>query len=290
MRNKNGFTLMEVIVAIAVVAIVAGPLLQVFITSNRVGRNSYDVDHANAVAVKTVEKIIEGADGYDVSDVGNYTPYSYSDDGINYIQYTAVRDYSYNWEDSASGDATFSALITLSGVASGGEAPAYIPALSSESGSGYWLSTDYSTMAFGDYPLTVQDDGTNYVVTCLGVGLKKSTDPVGEPASGNVSIPHDDVRADVIPIVIYVDQARAVQVSFTVDNRTGLELAFYIYNDAQDPHLVTASITSGAMSTNYMKVSANDPTYSLLDANVKVTRIEGGDVLADYTTKLYFPQ
>lgn len=55
-RWKQGFTLVEVVVAFAVLAIISGTLLQIFVTATMVNQNAYEIDKANALAIEAIEK------------------------------------------------------------------------------------------------------------------------------------------------------------------------------------------------------------------------------------------
>jgi|LSQX01.1.fsa_nt_gb prepilin-type N-terminal cleavage/methylation domain-containing protein len=54
-RNENGFTLIEVVVSIALLAAVSVSLLQMFTVSSRTNRIAYELDSANALCVKATE-------------------------------------------------------------------------------------------------------------------------------------------------------------------------------------------------------------------------------------------
>ncbi len=55
-NNNSGFTLIEVIISIAVISMVSVTLLQMFSVSARVNREAYDMDTAKSICVETSEK------------------------------------------------------------------------------------------------------------------------------------------------------------------------------------------------------------------------------------------
>lgn len=69
-KGQNGFTLIEVIVSFAVLAIVSGAILQMFVVSTNVNRRAYDVDKANAIAVKVQEAFKQDPSSIKVTDEG----------------------------------------------------------------------------------------------------------------------------------------------------------------------------------------------------------------------------
>ncbi|MEI7884575.1 MAG: prepilin-type N-terminal cleavage/methylation domain-containing protein [Clostridia bacterium] len=67
MKNgQKGFTLIEVAIAFAVLALVSGTLLQMFIVSAKVNHQAYEIDKANALAVKIQEVFKENPGQVDV--------------------------------------------------------------------------------------------------------------------------------------------------------------------------------------------------------------------------------
>ncbi len=55
MSNENGFTLMEAVISIAVLAIISGFILQMFIVSNNVNNKAGDIDSGNSMIFTAVE-------------------------------------------------------------------------------------------------------------------------------------------------------------------------------------------------------------------------------------------
>jgi prepilin-type N-terminal cleavage/methylation domain-containing protein len=55
-NNNKGFTLIEVVTAFAVLAILSGTLLQMFVVSAKTNRKAYDMDKANVKAVEIGER------------------------------------------------------------------------------------------------------------------------------------------------------------------------------------------------------------------------------------------
>lgn len=293
---------MEVLLAIAIVAIIAGPLLQTFVTSTAVGRRSYDTDKANTVSVRTVEEI-KGAPS-SINTSGYSYDESYDSSLGKYIHtFTRTQYYDTNWngpyDTDLGGTCPFREVITAQGeedAASDLDGLSYIPELVAASGQNYRLEVDYGSMTSNSYLITVTKDDTQYTVG-TSEGILKST---LTGASGfSQSIPLEDCISGVLPIVVLVGDVEDVgnppTKSFTVDNRTGKELGLYIYGDYRDPdnndpHYVTATLTSGVMTVNYMKVSSATLSYDKLDLNVTVYRESDGVRITDYTTLLYLSQ
>lgn len=113
--SRKGSTLMEVLTAIAIVAIISGPLLYLFVTSARIGRHSYDLDKASTLSVDLIEKI--------KANPGNWTDKGYTSlarvDGHSTALHKYTKSYYYdiNWssEDVTENQAAFRADVSLEG-------------------------------------------------------------------------------------------------------------------------------------------------------------------------------
>ena len=79
MQNDKGFTLVEVVVAMAVVAIVASSIFQMFVTSSYVNKDAQVMDIANVTAVQQAENF--KADPAAYSPGNRYSYYYYEGDG-----------------------------------------------------------------------------------------------------------------------------------------------------------------------------------------------------------------
>lgn len=110
MKMRKGFTLVEVIIAVAAMAVLGGFIMQLFVLSRQVGESATNTDEAleRAVAIISDFKQAEspGAFWTTVSDEG------YSD-GEN----TAVFYYDRDWNPSNSDDAAMIVNISLARAA-----------------------------------------------------------------------------------------------------------------------------------------------------------------------------
>lgn len=285
-KNRKGFTLLEIIVAMAIIAIIAGPLLQTFLTSTRVGQHSYEIDKANTISVQTVEKLKANplddiVSNFTVTEGNTFTRTQYYD--IN------------GTTPSSEADSSFRVVTTLKGSDSTGtgvDSHSYFPQLISQLGAkqNYHIEADYGSMNEGDYALTLthSTDTSTYTLTTSQFILKKTL------AGGNtnsIEIPAADCVSAVIPLRVDIGNPPHKDIAFTVNNQTDMTLGFYIYGDnASDSHFITAVPTSGTLTVNYMKPLPAELKFDKLDVNVKVFRQKDASQVTDYTTMIYLPE
>ena len=55
--GERGFTLIEVMVSLAIISILSMVLFRVFIVAAKIDKSAYDIDKANATAINVVEKM-----------------------------------------------------------------------------------------------------------------------------------------------------------------------------------------------------------------------------------------
>lgn len=282
MRSSKGFTLMEVLTAIAIIAIISGPLLYLFVTSTRVGRHSYDSDKANALSVELIEQIKANPGNWETN---GYVDTPVMDEGAELHSYAKTLYFNSDW--NITGDfnqADFLAHISLSEGGSGtGVSMSFIPELVVSEGSQAGKDYRIETITALDTTITVTYEDPIYEITDTGSILKNTLNNSTVP----ITIPEDDCVGGVIPIVVDVE-GTSDEIHFKVKNQTSMEIAFYIYGDNDDRHRVTAETTDGPISTNYMQVSSQILDYDTMEVNVVFTYRDGREI-CDYTTLIYLP-
>ena len=278
MRNQKGFTLLEVMVGIAVIAIVSGPLLQMFITSNHVGRRSYEIDKANTVAVATVEEIKENPQ----AQLALFTP------GLP-GEYTKSAYYDNNFVPCAQAQGVFRSDITVSKVPfTGGEeiiGSSYIPELIDEEGNSYRVDIDYNNCSNNTSVEVTFDTGEREYTIISGSA-------VFEGFSTTMQIPEADFTSDenrIIPFILLVPEGVTKTVDIRMNNLSGIDADFYIYGDPTGD-LVTVipeAGSTGSITVNYMQYGDGELSFNKYSVNVRVYRQSDGSELADYESMIY---
>ena len=179
--DDRGFSLVELLVAIAMLGIIAAPLLHAFVTSAMTARKSYDMGEltlAAQTAAETVEadsmkaisaKALVSADGkqydYTISDVGgkgrfdaritlSATPYD-SVNSVSVTQYSPMDAVFSQPGGSSDPDALAAQQLSLDAIAAGGAVGKITRdiALSiTEAGGNYAYACTYSYTASVNYP------------------------------------------------------------------------------------------------------------------------------------------
>lgn len=284
LRDRRGFTLLEVMVAIAVVALISGPLLQTFVTSAKVGQRSYDIDKANAATVR----VIEDLKGYSLTALTGAGSGFDHDEAAN--RYSRTEYYGADWSgpygDDGDGSRPFRADISLSSSTSMEVEQSYIARLGD--GAGYYLEAAYEQMTDrGSYTIRVEEESGGFVISSNYAVLRTSKGGAG--LNLRINVPQGDVDG-VIPIVVDVSGPDGKKVTLSVNNQTGKEVILYIYGDLNEEH-VTAELsdnTMGNMSVSRMSVSSETLEFNKLALSVQVVRTADSQKLTDYTTMLYF--
>lgn len=265
MRGKKGFTLMEVLVGIAIVAIISVPLLNMFATSFKVSRYSYDVDKANAAALDIVERFRAGETVLAL------------ESGV----YTETLYFDYDWKPALAENHVFRAEAVVNGVVSDSMDSAFLPQL----GGGHSIIISYLKIV-GEYePTLTLTETENYYTLACGDGILH-WDVVGAGV-GTITILKTDVNAAVIPVIVDNSaNAAGGSVRFQVTGISGVELALYVFGDSE-ANPVSMSVTGGAASITKLKAKVEALEFDLLKIEVKVIRAKDGVVMADHATTSY---
>lgn len=270
MRNRKGFTLMEVVVGMAIVAIVSIPLLQMFVTSTKVGRHSYDTDKANAVALQTVEQIKSGN-------------YAFTLGGTDKSYYT------YDWAPSTNTGSPFRMEVTVTGAISNAMQSTYTPQLVDATGNQYVISIDLGAMPTGSYTLGLTDEGGAYKLSCEPAALNfKGSGMVPLMNERYVTVPKEYLTSPLIlPVAIDNSQNSTHYVTLAVTSSAAPQLGLYVFGDDDETKLV--SMTTGSVNASITRLSAgiDSMTYDRLAIEAKVLRTADNSVIADYETLGY---
>lgn len=270
MRNKDGFTLLEVITGLAVIAIVSVSLLQMFLTSTRVGRKGFDVDQANMLAVKAVElfKLNPVALGEsEMFDNGALGPfYTFEDTATNSL----YRYYDFDWQPveanllniddfGAPADYSFQLVATTG------------PDVSVAGG---------STMGLSYYPQLL--GGSQ--ISCTVAGMPAATKVEVSSDSGSISVkinnvekgpvPVSNIASGVLPILV-TRTAADPAIVFEVDNtaylnNADLEVGLFVFGDDKTSPQVTLTPVNGLCSVTYL--TEGQCNYSNYKADINIFR------------------
>ncbi|MCE5235389.1 MAG: prepilin-type N-terminal cleavage/methylation domain-containing protein [Clostridiaceae bacterium] len=279
-NGKKGFTLMEVMVGIAIVAIISVPLLNMFATSFKVGRYSYNIDNANAVALTTVEKLRSGQINFTLDGSGNYTQTEYFD---------------YNWNSIAAGgeeaplNAAFRAVSVVKGESLDSMQSAFLPQLvNSTTGENYSVGISYEQQGEAGFETTLElsyDSGSKTYKLACGRSILSVNGVTGQ---SEVSIPAAHLMtSSVLPVVVDNSQNTVGHVRFKVTGVSGVELGLFVFGDDGESELVSMSVISGGASITHLEGGMDMLSFDRLDINVKVIREADGLVISDYATKSY---
>ncbi len=274
MRNKDGFTLLEVITGLAVIAIVSVSLLQMFLTSTRVGRKGFDVDQANMLAVKAIELFklnpvgLGGSEMFDNGALGAHYTFT-ADTGALY------RYFDFDWqpvEAEYTGDHGEPADYTFQLVASAA------PDVSVDADSVTGLS--YYPQLRDGIEITREVTGMPALST-----VEVKTDTV---SSISVSIngvktivPFSSFSSNVLPILISCkpsDPAIVFQVENTAYlNDADLEVGLFVFGDDKASPKVTLSPVNGLCSITYL--TEGQCNYSNYKADIEIFRKDDSNAI-----------
>ncbi|MFO7637161.1 MAG: type II secretion system protein [Clostridia bacterium] len=113
MRNDRGFTLVEVLIAILVLGVICVTVLQLFALSNKLEKQSFDLEMANVQAVKTIE-LIKAADH--PSNVALNQYFDHSETWMENDILTGRMSFDEDWSPLESGSPRESFILTFSAI------------------------------------------------------------------------------------------------------------------------------------------------------------------------------
>lgn len=265
---------MEVMVGIAIVAIISVPLLNMFATSFKVGRYSYNIDNANAAALTTVENFRAGRVTYALDAGGKYAQTTY---------------YDYNWtplstvtgEESAPAGAVFKATMDVTGTTSAEVDSSLLPQLTKATGETYSVVLDLALNAQPSLGLTLSKSGGTYTLSCTSALLG---------GNDSVTIPESDLPSSTLPLIVNNGE-NTNMVTLNVEGLPNVELGLFIFGDS-DPAArhVNVSVSGGGVTIARLEKGIEAMRFDKLILHVQVVRLEDGLVISDYQTMSHVVQ
>lgn len=261
---------MEVLVGIAIVAIISVPLLNMFATSFKVGRHSYDIDQANAVALDTIEKFRAGQSVLAL-ETGEYEATEYYDYGWNLA---AEENYVFRVETKVVGKPTGGAP-----GADGDMQSAYLPQIFDSLGKSHTITMKLPHLSGETYKptLTLADEGTYFSLASNAAILQYD----GGAGVKTLTIPKWQPNITTFPVIVDNSDYATGLVEIQVTGISGTELALFVFsgeggvgNDS-----VSITVTGGAASITKLKRSVDTLEFDLLEISARVIR--AADVAAD---------
>ena len=253
MNKDDGFTLVEVVVAIAVVAIVSTSIFQMFVTSSYANRKAKVMDMANIVAVRLAEEF--------KADPVNY------DSGLRY----------YGGEGQSLEDDTTGAAIKV-------ESQVQVPNASQSYNVGYYPDFVGTLDLVSDTDYDV--DITN---TCEIKVKAHGTEDVKPLANQDIS----HIKNNILPIKVNFPSGGTYPRIIYLTNNSDFEAELYVFNakvsdsTIMPEQIVILDATQGASSITYVPVTSSSDTEYDLTLIVSSLNKNGSEELFRYSTKSY---
>jgi len=220
-KNDKGFTLVEVIAAFAVMTLITSSILQMFVLSKNINKKAFDIDRANALAVKCAEIFKAGPDTMQtdamfVSDLLNTS----NNETFNKNNVVFAKYYDNNWNVLKVNN--YNSVSSLNPIA--------------PSGAFYRLDATVNK------PSTAEGStGLFYPDPCLIYTLNASVNDYTINISNNSGVYSIGINSDLpvldstkiksnIPVKIIFPQNGQYPKHLTVNNGTALEVAFYFFD------------------------------------------------------------
>jgi len=239
-KHDKGFTLIEVMIALAIVAIVSTPLLQMFVTTSYANHDAQVMDMANTIVVQQAETFKADPEGYRTSN-GNISYYFYDRDGTNIGQYPDLS-------------------IIPDGAAIRVKSAMQVPIPSNAPEAGY-----YPDFAFTlNLPL---------VSTAFDVNINNVYDIDVEPSGSTFAYDPLKITDELIPIRIDF-QGASKTINLTNDSDKEAELYVFDTND-EDSNVVNINTIRGSSSVTYVYTSEGG-SNNLYNLTLTVNRLNKG--------------
>ncbi len=277
--NNKGFTLVELILAISILAVIVGPFLHAFMTSTRMNVRSRNKSQATTLA----QNVMEGlkTEAYMSDGAGNYM-----DVTLPHLQ-TVMNQFTYPTIDSVN-DNFFILPKNMLDQSSMGEIVQGTPSITSTDGGKTSILHERADYKYYMYLLNVKQQGTPFdvLITLDGSEYGESaTSGQNFNATELVQIPSIDTKYDAVCTKNFDTEANA---------NFSSKVALYgdTYNEARQARTITLDITTDDLGKVHV-TAKYDYSYkvtngTVLDYNCQEVTIFAGDASDFRNVYLYF--
>lgn|GEM_PF-2721002 len=263
-KHDQGFTLVEVMVALIIVAVVSTPLFHMFVTTSYVNKDAQVIDRANVIAVQQSEKFKADPGNYK-DKYGDYCFYKGDGTFISSApDLTAIPTEAYYMVES-----NLVGPTVVETDAEGG----YYPGFAGTIDLSQYDSDSGDTL---DIEVTIKNNDINN--NYMDINVKSNASEESFP-----SLDSSKIKNNQIPI--RVDYGGR-PVNITLVNKSNFEAEFYIFN-ADDESNVKLITQKGTSSIAYVKPDTS--SYKEYDLTLIVNKLNKGtwEQILTYSAKKY---
>lgn len=285
--NQNkGFTLVEVVVSFAVLAIISGTLLQIFVTSGIVNQRTYELDKANALATQLLERFKAMPSDADVITYPELNGATRSSDlaGIHYEQYL-----DRTWQPTTFANREYVIQILTSDpvVTDDGEMSFYQNPV---------FTSDFIPISGGTYTIEVINPAGNTQALFFQVtgGTHPSSVNLLNISEGVVSVLIASEAPFAGPNPININIQNKAQITLDANGNysaagTVSDFEFAVFISGVPENLANLNLVSGSYIgySSYGFVDVEKISTYIKEMQVKVIRVSDNSVLVDTKTSKY---
>jgi len=288
--NQNkGFTLVEVVVSFAVLAIISGTLLQIFVTSGIVNQKTYELDKANALATQLLERFKAKPTDAEIityPELAGVVPTNDSA-GTHYLQYL---DRTWQRTLYANREYVLEILTPVPVVSDNGKMSFFKTPV---------FSSDFTPSSGGTYTIEVLNPlgNTKELFFQITGGTNPSSISYANISEGVVSVlihSKTVVTSLVNPININIQNKAKITLDASGNYDAGVggtvkDFEFAVYISGVPESLANLNLVSGTFNglSSYGFVDTKTVKTYIKEMKVKVTRVSDNAVLVDTKTSKY---
>lgn len=254
-KGNKGFTLVEIIVALAILALLSGTLLQVFVLSSDMNSRADDMDRANVLATSIAEDFKSGANAiafFNGQNISAFKTEEFSNTGGS-LQYT--QNYNNNWGRIPKTDITTQRAFSLTAKVE-----------------------QISTASAGNTVFSPSID----MSASINTSNPENSIVLGPSQAGN--------RGSDGRLGVRINYPGSGQYNISLTNNTGVPVDLYVFGT--DSNSVKLTPLAGESTIRYIPNDLQNTDTNLAEYRLTITivRIIDGVQLCSYSVSKYIAQ